>query len=329
MRRRALAIVGTLGLAAGAAVAIGALGPSGSTSTARADGVAWTDHGFDAALTEARERDALVFLKFEAEWCTYCRQLDAEILSTVEGAALTEGLVPLRLDFDDRANRPLVERYVVLSLPAVLVLTGDGTLVGRVDGYESHDEWIHEARTAVAAEDPLPALRAAHEADPDDPAAAFALGDGLLTHGYPEDGLALLEETAFMEGPSAAEALFILGRYRHRVEEDPAAARPIWRELATRFPHGEHEAGALFWYARAEAELGHPERGLAVLERHARREATDVEAASLVAQFFERYEVDGDRAGAAERLRGLLDTVEDPDERAELAALAERLGGPR
>lgn len=321
--RRLLPIAGSLAVALAATALLSTLFHVASPPTARAAGVQWTEDGLDAALAVAEAQDSLVFLKFEADWCTYCRQLDAEILSTDEGGALTDGLVPVRVDFDDRANRRLVERYVILGLPTVVVLTSEGTLVGRVDGYDSREEWLTEAREAVQATDPLPALREAHAADPDDGRVLFELGDALLTHGYPTEGVDLLEQAAFSSGEPAADALFILGRYNHRVREDPRVARLYWRELATRFPNSEYLRGALFWYARAEAELDRAPSGLRVLERHARAHPGDAHAAALVVRYFDRFDVDGDRAAARETLRGLLDSVEDPDERAELAALAD------
>lgn len=292
---------------------------------AHAAGIQWSQNTLHEALELARERETRVLVKFDAEWCTYCRQLEEEVLSQPEGRELAGDLVAVRVDFDDPANRALVERYVILGLPTVLVVTPEGNLVGRVDGYDSREEWLAEAREAVTANDPLPALRDTQAQSPDDGAASFALGEGLLTRGYPEDGLEMLEGAAFMEGEPAANALFLLGRYHHRVRREPATARHYWRELATRFPESDYAAGAFFWYARAESELGRPERGLAVLERHARQHPDDVDAISLVAQFVERYDVETDRAALAARLREHLEGVEDSDERAELEELAAAL----
>ena len=53
--------------------------------------------------------------------------LKAKVLAKTGAAALTEGLVAVRVDFDAPENRALVERYVVLSLPTVVVLTPEAS----------------------------------------------------------------------------------------------------------------------------------------------------------------------------------------------------------
>ena len=294
-------------------------------SPVRAEGVTWTTSTLDEALADARARDGRVLVKFEAAWCTVCRQLDREVLQTPAGGALTADAIALRFDFDDPANRPLVERFVVLELPTVLVLTPDGHQVGRLDGYDGRDAWLAAAQRAMTADDPIPGLRARFVERPDDPALARELGEALLVRGFPTEGEALLERVTFMEGDAArgpnADALYLLGRYHHRVRRDPRVARHYWRELATRFPESDYAPGAYFWYAKAEVELGHGEEGLLVLEQHARRHPDDPGPAALVAQVFVSFDVEGDRAGAAERLRTLLPRIEDADERAEAEEL--------
>jgi len=316
-------LIGSLAL--GAALWIG-LRPA----PAQAEGIEWSNATLDEALARADAQGGRVFIKFDAEWCTYCRHLEEEVLSSPDGAALTENMVSLRLDFDAPENRPLVERFVILGLPTVLVLTPEGTQVGRVQGYHGREAWLEEARAAVNAEDPIPSLRARLAETPDDPALARELGEALLVRGYPDEGETLLERVTFMEGTDAADpaadALFLLGRYHHRVRQNPAVARHYWRELANRFPASDYRAGAFWWFARAEHELGRGAQGLAVLEYNARQHPDGADAISLVGQYLQAHaEVEADRAQVAERLRAVLSEVDDAEERAELEELANQL----
>lgn len=112
--RRALPLIR---LAAASALAAWFIGSS--PPPARAEGVAWSDEAFDAVLARAARTDQRVLVKFDTAWCTVCRLLEREVLDTADGAEPTEDLIAIRFDFDDPANRPLVERF---GLPTVLVL---------------------------------------------------------------------------------------------------------------------------------------------------------------------------------------------------------------
>jgi thioredoxin-like negative regulator of GroEL len=296
---------------------------------AAAQGVDFRDMTIDEALELAAEEQRRVFVKFDAEWCTYCRTLDEEVLSTPEGGALTADVVAVRVDFDAEENRRFVERYVVLGLPTSLVLASDGTQVARIQGYHGRDSWITELEAGLTAEDPLPALRAALEAAPNDPEATLRLGEALLVRGNAEDGEALIERATWLSGPSGdvgAEALFILGRYYHRVRRDPRTARHVWRELAARYPDNDWAGGAFYWYAKAEAELGHEALGLEVLRRRALAHPDDAAIVSQWAELLVELELDDD----AERRAALValepvTRAASGDAREELMTLARAL----
>src|SRR5689334_17294042 len=137
--------------AAGLGVAVVMLVPADSGAHAQTQGVQWASGTVDEALAHAGEKRVLVM--FHASWCEYCKQLEAEVLDQREGGELTRDMVAVQVDFDAPENRPLVERYVVLGMPTVLVLNAQGVQVGRVMGYEHREEWVAEIRAAKTAGD--------------------------------------------------------------------------------------------------------------------------------------------------------------------------------
>jgi thiol-disulfide isomerase/thioredoxin len=319
-----------LGLGAlAAAAAAFAIVSGAEPPAAEAQGVDWQALTVAEALERARAEDKRVFVKFDAEWCSYCRRLDEEVLSTADGAALTENVIAVSVDFDAEANRPVVEQYVVLGLPTSLVLAADGTQVARIQGYNDRDEWVAELRSGLSATDPVPALRAAHERAPDDPEATLRLGEALLVRGHAAEGHALLERATWIAGETpevGAEALFILGRFHHRVHRDPGQARHIWRELATRYPESDWAGGAWWWYAKAQAELGQPALGLEVLRRRAEASPGEVGRVSQWAEYVLEHGLDDERADADAALSPLAEAATG-DEREELRTLSRRLRG--
>jgi hypothetical protein len=275
----------------------------------RPRGVSWAPADVDAALARARASGRRVLAVFEAAWCPSCRRLEQEVLGARPGESLGADMIAVRFDFDDERNRPIVERFVVLSLPTALVLAPDGTQVGRVDGYDGRDGWLRVVRGAKGASDPVPALRLAHARAPADARAALALGEALLVRGSPDDGQALLEQVAWMapqDAPEPAHALFLLGRYHHRVRRDPDTAKHVWKELASRFPASEWASGAWAWYAKAEADLGRPDRGRAALRERASSAPGDLDALADWASFVAKHGPDDDRNLAREAVRGAL-----------------------
>lgn len=338
MKRGAAGALGALVLGAlvvGAWLALS----TGEAPVAEAQGVDWQQLSIRQALDRAAAEDRRVFVKFDAEWCSYCRKLDDEVLSTAEGAAVTADMIAVSFDFDDEENRALVEQYVVLGLPTSLVLTADGSQVGRIQGYHGRQEWVAELVAASSAEDPVPGLREAYAAAPRDASRALRLGEALLVRGMPEEGEALLERAAWGAGegrnvdPSeaadvGAEALFVLGRYYHRVRRDPRTARHLWRELAARYPGSDWAGGAWWWYAKAEAEIGQVALGAAVLRRRAEANPTTAGIVMQWGEYVDERSFDDDREDATGALAEALSSADGPEERAEMEELMAKLASP-
>jgi len=302
---------------------------------AESPGVRWVELSLDQALAKAKQEKTRVFVAFTATWCPSCKQLDEEVFSTALGGEITSKLIPLRLDFDEEANRAQVERYVVLGLPTVVVLDPEGMQMGRVMGYDGRDDWTSKARAAIASDDPIPALRAALAGQRENLSATVRLGAALLVRGEAVEGETLLERALWMtprEGTSdaeaAAEALFVLGRYHQRVKRDPATARHYWRELAAQYPRSEWAAGAWWWYAKALAELDRHEVGLEALRSRARAEPENVEALVEWGQFIVRYKLVADRAAAKASVDKRLTSKVTDEQRRDLESLAKELVSP-
>jgi len=284
--------------------------------------------GLDAALAVAEASDTRVLVRVTAPWCTACAALGRELLDAPAGAALREGLVVAEVDFDAPASRAFVERYVIVSLPTVLLLEPDGGEVGRVQGYEDAKAWRQAWAALRAQGDALPGLEAAWRAAPDDPAALLALGAAWLLRGRQGEAEPLLGRGAWSGAPAqAAHALFVLGRYHQRVRRDPARAQGLWRELATRFPDEPEARGSWWWYATAQAAQGRPGLGARVLADHARAHPGDPELVSQWGAYLVEHHPDappGERAAAHRALEAALKDA-DPDTRAAYAGLLTKL----
>jgi hypothetical protein len=215
-------------------------------------------------------------------------------------------MVVFSVDFDQEDNKPLIRRYVVLGLPTTVVLEQDGSEVGRIMGYRGKADWLRRLNSIRTKPDPIPHLEAKLRSGKGGSAAVLQLGELLLGRGKIARAMALLERLQWAPKTKTAHrarALFLMGRYYHRVRQAPKMARHLWRELATRFPKSDYSAGARWWYAKAEAETGQKALGCFVLRRAAEKKGARATPALHWAAFVNKHEMKEERKAVAMLLK--------------------------
>lgn len=108
-------------------------------------GLQWTD-SFPEAVRLARDKQRQVFMFFTgSDWCSWCKRLEAEVLSTPEFARyVADRFVLLKIDFPRKVQQPddliaqnqaLAKRFRVAGFPTVIVFSSDGKRLADL-GYE-------------------------------------------------------------------------------------------------------------------------------------------------------------------------------------------------
>jgi len=106
----------------------------------------WTED-YSSALTQARKEHKLLLLDFTgSDWCTWCKRIDAEVLSTQKFKDFADQkLVLVTVDFPrshpqsdavKAQNKGLQDKYGVEGYPTLIVLDPNEKLVFKQDGYE-------------------------------------------------------------------------------------------------------------------------------------------------------------------------------------------------
>lgn len=106
---------------------------------AKADGIAWAPD-FPSAMALANQENKLVLIKFWADWCTICKELEKDMNEDREYRSMFANVVPVMVDTEAEANKSVVAKYHNDQLPSlVLVDPKTGEMKQRLVGYSKKD----------------------------------------------------------------------------------------------------------------------------------------------------------------------------------------------
>jgi thioredoxin-related protein len=95
------------------------------------DGVRWYDYEEGKALMQSKGKKG--FLSFYADWCKYCRVMDAETFGNAAVVAyLNRNFIAMKVNSDQDTRR--AADYGVRGLPSTWFLTADGQRISNRPG---------------------------------------------------------------------------------------------------------------------------------------------------------------------------------------------------
>ena len=124
----------------------GAGAPPPPPKAAMVDSIKWWT-SMAQALQEARDFKQPLVVDFGAEWCGFCKQLEAETFPAPEVQALKDKFVWVRVDTDK--DPETARKYEVGPIPDVLVLDSNGKVLDRQLGFRppaEMAEFLEKAR---------------------------------------------------------------------------------------------------------------------------------------------------------------------------------------
>jgi thioredoxin-related protein len=211
----------------------------GSAGAAAAQEVRWRQD-YAAARKEAAASGRPLLLDFGNEGCVWCRKLDATTFrdrAVVE--LLNERFIPVKVDGD--REEWLTRAAAVNAFPTLVILSADGKIVGRHEGYADAAKMTTLLKQAAPAEAPKPAAAPV--------AAARTPAAELLTAARADHAagryLACIERcdrliSAFAASPEAGEAR----RLSAGITADPVKWRQVTGQLETDLTALQQNLGA-------------------------------------------------------------------------------------
>lgn len=174
----------------------------------------------EAALAEAKAKQAPVLLDFHAPWCYSCYFMAKNVLTGPEWAQVQRNTVVLGVDADSPEGAALKERYAVKALPSYVVVNAEGEELGRISAERTRQQFYRELAAITRRNATLDALRTQ--------AAAGSQGSLAATR------TVLAAHLARNEGQQGLEWFATLPEPARQVAEKDAAAQRTLARLSLR-----------------------------------------------------------------------------------------------
>ena len=97
-------------------------------------GIAWFQGSLEDAFATAKAEDKPLFSYWGAEWCPYCKELQANIFIREEFIRLSRQFVPLDMSNGDSEVILYADEFKIYGLPTVIVFSPEGEELTRLPG---------------------------------------------------------------------------------------------------------------------------------------------------------------------------------------------------
>ena len=254
-----------------AAVTLLLAGTACSTGdTVEGAGISWQPDVYTAFKTSSQE-DKPVLLYLNADWCGYCRKMEAETFTDPEVLKeLGDAFLWVKLDGDvDSDGQRFKSKFNVRGYPAIFLLDSEENELDRIAGYLPPKNFL-EMMISMRDGDTFAGLQKRTEENPDDLAAVHKLAEKLLFRGQPGESLRNLRKV-LKDDPENKQgqmepALYLMAQATYSMRQyEPTLA--VLDKYSEKFPEGDHKADFLLLRAQLNIENNDNESARTTLEK--------------------------------------------------------------
>jgi hypothetical protein len=237
------------GARAGGSGATGDLAAAGAGSEATsAVGVQWRDLTIDQAIAEAREKDTMVMVDVWDSHCGACLDLDSEVFQTADGAAVAEGLIPIKVQTTLDVGKAFMKLYPVTGLPSIMFIKPDGTELDRVEGYSRGRVFFLDAvRPLRNGLDPLPTMEKKLQASPDSLPLLLNVLEKYLFRKREAEAMSIYQRIQKLDPKNAKgtaeRSMQVMARFEENWKVDYIKSYGYYTQMVERFPESPSAGG--------------------------------------------------------------------------------------
>ena len=224
-----------------------------------------------AAFKTAEEEGKEVLLYLNADWCGYCRKLEAEAFTDPEVLReLGDAFVWVKLDGDkDPDGQRFKNKFSVRGYPAIFLLDSEENELDRIAGYLPTDRFL-DTMTAMRDGDTFARMQGRVRENPEDLEARHKLAEKLLFRGQPRDSLENLE-VVLRKDPENKQgqmepALYLMAQTTYSMRQYQPTL-DVLDKYEEKFPEGRHMADFMLLRAQMNLENNDEELALNTLQR--------------------------------------------------------------
>lgn len=180
-----------------------------SISTAQAGEIAWAG-SYAAAVKEAKRTGRPIMIDFFADWCGWCKRLDADVYTADPVIKVSKKFISVKLNTEtDDEGRTLAAKHQIESLPTILFVNASGEIVGKIQGYMPAPAFAEKMQKTLQTHQELknlPTLRTQFDRSPNDLKVAAHLAQVYAMSGNADEAKVALERVAKLD-PDDAKGL--------------------------------------------------------------------------------------------------------------------------
>ena len=209
----------------------------------------------------------LIITDMYADWCGWCKRMDAQTWADPQVIRLQNKYVFLKLNAEkDPDGIALREKFSITGFPTVMILNSDGSEFDRLEGYLPGRQFLERLNRVVSDPDALGNLKSAELRDPQNLSVRSRLGIALFDKSYYEDARVRFEEIIAQDPDNKSglrpEALLRLALCQASQKQWEQTLSTI-DQLKDQYPASERVAEASLLSGEVLMNLGRPDEARA------------------------------------------------------------------
>lgn len=128
-----------------------------------------TQGDFEKILKKAEKSNQIIVVDFYADWCGWCKRMEANIFADKYVKNVLEGkMLTIRVTDEDEVYTQMSDDYGIENFPTLIYILPDGTLIRKAEGYQEVQEFVDLSNECIVAGAKLSEAKKEFDKNPND-----------------------------------------------------------------------------------------------------------------------------------------------------------------